>query len=259
MRGTLGLIITILLFFPHAAVAGDIFSDVGAGSSFYVPLKYLKEKGFINAYQPENLMTRASALKLIVKISGKEKKMRLSHPKRYINVAEMLRMLFKNENIETTLDTAPMPVGIAEKAWYAKDIAYAVSRNLIMQTTQGKIISPAHKLTRGEAAIVLYRYLKTKEKSAFGYASWYGDGLAKTKIPSGTELKEKNLTAAHLTLPFGTIVQVTNMYNGKTVDVVINDRGPFVTGRIIDLSKTAFSALASPGAGVIQVEMTVKK
>ena len=76
-----------------------------------------------------------------------------------------------------------------------------------------------------------------------GEASWYsfapGDGL----------------TAAHPWLPFGTVVTVTNLANGKSIRVVINDRGPF-GGRIIDLSEQAFSSLASLGTGVIDVRLT---
>ncbi len=75
-----------------------------------------------------------------------------------------------------------------------------------------------------------------------GEASWYdfGDGL----------------TAAHRTLPRGTIVTVTNVANGKSVRVRINDRGPFVAGRIIDLNRPAFAALATPSEGVIDVRIT---
>ena len=75
-----------------------------------------------------------------------------------------------------------------------------------------------------------------------GGASWYDTG-------SGA------LTAAHRTLPKGTVVHVVNSANGKSVDVTINDRGPFVGGRIIDLSASAFAQIASPGAGVVQVRV----
>ena len=74
-----------------------------------------------------------------------------------------------------------------------------------------------------------------------GEASWYG---------------HPGLTAASPSLPFGTHVTVTNLTNGRTVTVIINDRGPYVSGRIIDLSKQAFAEIAPLGAGVVQVRIT---
>ena len=67
------------------------------------------------------------------------------------------------------------------------------------------------------------------------------------------------MTAAHKTLPFGTKVIVKNLHNGKTVAVRINDRGPFVKWRIIDLSKAAFSQIASLDDGLAKVEIQVVK
>jgi rare lipoprotein A len=65
------------------------------------------------------------------------------------------------------------------------------------------------------------------------------------------------MTAAHKTLPFGTRVRVTNAHNGQSVDVVINDRGPFVAGRVIDLSSAAAGAINMKGSGVVPVRLTV--
>lgn len=182
-------------------------------------------------------------------------------PARPVNLAETLRMLFKISKINTELTNAPLPPGIQENNWFAKDIAYAVSRTLITQQENGSIFPPGKELTRGELTVLLYRFIKTRGDAQlqFGYASWYGDGLAKTKLTSGIEYADRNLTAAHKTLPFGSIVRATNMANGKYVDVVINDRGPFVAGRIIDLSKTAFGALESTSAGIMSVQIEVKK
>ena len=66
-----------------------------------------------------------------------------------------------------------------------------------------------------------------------------------------------DLTAASKTLPFGTIVKVKNLSNNKSVKVKINDRGPYVEGRMIDLSRAAFKKIAPTGAGVIDVEVTI--
>jgi rare lipoprotein A len=67
------------------------------------------------------------------------------------------------------------------------------------------------------------------------------------------------MTAAHKTLPFGTEVIVQNLNNGKSVKVRINDRGPFVKGRIIDLTRTAFSQISNLDKGVVKVEIRVAK
>lgn len=177
-------------------------------------------------------------------------------PNDEISLAESLRMMFKAAQIKTGLSHAPVPKGIDSNAWYSKDIAYAVEKSIVTQLENGKIFSPEAKLTRGQLTLLIYRFLKVQDgKTFFGYASWYGDGLAKTKLDKNFEFAERFFTAAHKTLPFGTIVRVTNMINSKYVDVVINDRGPYVTGRIIDLSKTAFSSLDSPTVGLIQVQM----
>jgi rare lipoprotein A len=64
-------------------------------------------------------------------------------------------------------------------------------------------------------------------------------------------------TAAHKTLPFGTIVRVTNTANGKTVDVKINDRGPFVKGRIIDLSRKSFEQIGDISKGIAPVKIEI--
>ena len=67
------------------------------------------------------------------------------------------------------------------------------------------------------------------------------------------------MTAAHKTLPFGTKVRVTNLSNGKSVVVKINDRGPFIKGRVIDLSHAAFSAIENVSRGVAKVKLEILK
>ncbi|EQM77960.1 septal ring lytic transglycosylase RlpA family protein [Stutzerimonas stutzeri] len=88
-----------------------------------------------------------------------------------------------------------------------------------------------------------------------GKASYYGSQHHNKQTASGERFDQGSLTAAHRTLPFGTKVRVTNTRNGKSVVVRINDRGPFVRGRIIDLSKAAFERIASKRAGVIRVRL----
>lgn len=92
-----------------------------------------------------------------------------------------------------------------------------------------------------------------------GKASFYADKFVGRKTASGAVFKQNKLTAAHKTLPFGTKVKVKNQANGKTVKVRINDRGPFIQGRIIDLSKKAAKRLDMVNAGVSDVTIKYKK
>lgn len=90
-----------------------------------------------------------------------------------------------------------------------------------------------------------------------GKASFYADKFDGGPTASGEKYKHSKKTGAHKTLPFGTKVRVTNLENNKTVDVVINDRGPYVDGRIIDLSKSAAEELGFINKGVADVKLEV--
>ena len=92
-----------------------------------------------------------------------------------------------------------------------------------------------------------------------GVASFYSKSLNGSKTSNGERHVSTAMVAAHKSLPFGTKVKVTNLNNGKSVIVRINDRGPFVKGRVIDLSYAAFSQIESPGKGVTKVELQVLK
>jgi len=84
-------------------------------------------------------------------------------------------------------------------------------------------------------------------------ASYYADKYIGRKTSNGEKFKQNKLTAAHKTLPFGTKVKVTNLSNGQSVKVRINDRGPFIQGRIIDLSKKAAKKIDMVNTGVTKV------
>lgn len=90
-----------------------------------------------------------------------------------------------------------------------------------------------------------------------GKASFYADKFEGRTTANGEKYKHNKLTAAHKTLPFGTRVRVTNLANQKQVEVVINDRGPYVDGRIIDLSKSAADALGFVQQGLADVSLEV--
>ena len=90
-----------------------------------------------------------------------------------------------------------------------------------------------------------------------GRATFYANRHQSRKTANGEIYHHQRYTAAHRTLPFGTKVRVTNIKNGKSVVVTINDRGPFIKGRILDLSRSAFNRIASMSSGVIEVKMEV--
>jgi rare lipoprotein A len=90
-----------------------------------------------------------------------------------------------------------------------------------------------------------------------GEASWYGPTFHGKTTANGERYNMLLLTAAHRSLPFGTLVKVTNLSNGRTATVRINDRGPFLKGRILDLSYAAARALGANSPGVIRVRLEV--
>jgi rare lipoprotein A len=89
-----------------------------------------------------------------------------------------------------------------------------------------------------------------------GGASWYGPGFHGKKTASGAKFNQNAMTAAHKSLPFGTVVKVTDQKTGKSVKVTITDRGPFHKGRIIDLSKAAAAKLGTIQTGTGKVCLT---
>ncbi len=103
-------------------------------------------------------------------------------------------------------------------------------------------------------------YKKTKSKKS--YSGGGGGGMASyywqpQRVASGGWFNPNALTAAHKTLPFGTKVRVTNLNNGKSVTVTINDRGPYIKGRVIDLSRRAAQVVGMTGSGVARVSMSI--
>jgi rare lipoprotein A len=105
---------------------------------------------------------------------------------------------------------------------------------------------------------------KKSEKGKKGYAetgvaSWYGKKFHGRQTANGERYDMYGMTAAHKTLPFGTMVEVTNLTNGKKVTVRINDRGPFIRGRIIDLTYTAAKKIDMIGPGTAKVRIRVVK
>ena len=139
---------------------------------------------------------------------------------------------------------------------------------MLPKTPHGKLIwrspSPVKVLIMRINVLALTIYLLancacTPKIAETGKASFYADKFKGRNTASGEIFRQNQKKAAHKTLPFGTKVKVTNLTNGKTVKVRINDRGPFVAGRIIDLSKKAARKLNMVNAGVANVKISYKQ
>lgn len=116
--------------------------------------------------------------------------------------------------------------------------------------TGSVLLSGCAALTKGRADLDL----GMKER---GIASWYGDDFHGWVTASGEPYHMYAFTAAHRTLPLGTVARITNVVNGRHVMVRINDRGPYVNGRILDLSYAAANALGMVGQGVSAIHLEV--
>ena len=120
-----------------------------------------------------------------------------------------------------------------------------------------KVIEPPVRQieTAGHNAINSSRNISQPKAYQVGTASWYGEQFQGKQTASGEPFDMRDFTAAHPSLPLGTFVKVTNLRNGKAVVVRINDRGPVVDGRIIDLSYNAARALGFKELGLQRVRL----
>lgn len=134
--------------------------------------------------------------------------------------------------------------------------------NYLVTYENGKEVS--RKLTSAETIVhkmdmIIEQGVKIVAGQSLGRvkASYYADFFHGRRTANGETFYNDRLTAAHLKLPFGTIVKVTNPVNGQSIIVPINDRGPYIAGRSIDLSKAAFAAISPLSRGVIEVDLEI--
>src|SRR4051812_11463457 len=117
-------------------------------------------------------------------------------------------------------------------------------------TVASKTVAVAALVLGGACAAISGAEAKSVQS---GGASWYGPGFHGRRTASGERFNSRALTAAHRSLPFGSRVRVTNERTGRSVVVRINDRGPVVGGRVIDLSKAAAQAVGISGVGKVKL------
>jgi rare lipoprotein A len=272
----------------------NLFNDVSSPNKNFVAIQYLKQQNLIEGYadgsfKPDQEINRAEAIKMLLKaISGQETKNnnpfsfddvkktdwfysylqtawdrylvkgypdKLFHPEKNINLAESLKitLLEEGKTIPTAVSTPPYTdVNITD--WYAPYAQISKERTLFLESRSNGALNADTIMNRGSFAELIYRTIKSSEGSRFARATWYADLLAKQNTASGEPYEPDHFTVAHKTLPFGTKLLVTCLSNGKTVEVTVNDRGPYATGVDLDLSRSAFEALASTGTGIINVE-----
>ena len=121
--------------------------------------------------------------------------------------------------------------------------------------TDAEELPPSH--LRTSAATAVRPLTPLRGEVVTGQASWYGRAFDGRRTASGEKFDATGSTAAHRTLPFGTLLRVTNLANGREHVVRINDRGPYQSGRMLDLSQGAAQALDMDEAGVSSVEVEI--
>lgn len=213
------------------------FQDTPLSEWYTKYLAAAKEKGLINGYP-----------------DGTYK------PWKNINLAETLKIFLESFNdidYENALAKEDSYTEDTPKnEWFTKYTAYAISKGLI-NVYSNNTINITQDMTRGYLAEIIYRMIMSKEEYEFGKATWYGSKVQGNNTASGETFDYNLFTAAHKYLPFGTIVEVINLSNSKSVNVKINDRGPYGYGRVLDLSSSAFKEISSLGAGIINIQYKV--
>lgn len=130
------------------------------------------------------------------------------------------------------------------------------TRQASYQANRTASVAPARRVAvaRKHTPFASNKKAAATEVASHGIASFYTEG---TKTASGEKFNTNELTAAHPTLPFGTKLRVTNVASGQSVTVRVNDRGPFVRGRVVDVSYAAAETLGMVGGGIAKVKLDV--
>lgn len=176
-----------------------------------------------------------------------------------VNLAEALKLIIKSIDSYTAYIPLEDPFAdVSKDAWYGEYALYAADHDMLDISGENKI-DPGQEINRGQFTELIYKLKMFREGYHFGKATFYGAAVQGHGTASGKTFDKDAFTAAHKTLPFGTIVEVTNLANGKKINVEITDRGPYGYGRVIDLSSGAFKQISALSLGVINVQYQVKQ
>lgn len=210
------------------------FDDVPSGEWYAKYVSKAKELKIVNGYEdgsfrPLDTLSLAEALKMIVQSM-----------ETYIRIPAEEGLF------------ADIPVD----SWFSEYFSFANSREMLNISAENKVF-PGQEVTRGYFAEIIYKLKKNSAGFSFGKATFYGAAVHGAGTASGKTFDMYAMTAAHKTLPFGTIVEVTNLANGKSVQVEITDRGPYGPGRVIDLTSSAFKEISELHRGIINVQYKI--
>jgi rare lipoprotein A (peptidoglycan hydrolase) len=184
-------------------------------------------------------------------------------------IAQRIRQLlqsddFKPDQLQPVIAVG-QPAGVVENSLLfavGQDLETALNRSseliAIDWVNNLRIALKAAPLTLTEAQMQMYGLAETEKRLA-GTASWYGPYFHGRLTAAGETFNQGDLTAAHPTLPFDTFLKVTNLESGKSVIVRVNDRGPYVGNRSLDLSREAARCLDSETAGVVPYKAVILK
>lgn len=279
---------------PQISQAAKLFSDVPLDHEYFEAISELEQRGVLNGFddgtfRPEQKIVRASALKVVLMGAGievggvatknpfpdvpkdewfasvakKGQELKIVKgdgegnfiPSRNVSRAEAVAMLFRTNGDELKNPEKEPFSDVALTAWYAPYFSEAKKTSLL----KGDSIHPREMISRGELADLTYRFFRSDwaESELIGKASYYGDGFEGRNTASGEKFSNAEYLAAHRTLPFGTRLRVTHQKTRKSVIVRVVDRGPYVAGRVVDLSKAAFEQLVPLSSGISAVELEV--
>lgn len=182
------------------------------------------------------------------------------HPEAPVNMAETMKMMVNTfELMEQNAPTEDPFPDVPYTEWYAS-YADTLRNNFVLYGDENGDVSPAHEVTREEFAHWLHRTmtrLTIAETIETGRATYYADLFEGDHTANGEVFSQENYTAAHPTLPFGTMLRVMNTTTKQTVIVTVNDRGPYDDRFILDLSKSAFAAIGTLSSGIIPIQIEV--
>lgn len=165
-----------------------------------------------------------------------------------------------------TMLMASLGLGVAPAAAYVGEYSFSDRGQRASATVERRTVQRSRatrqRVARQNAAPQTSRRAARRTMQSLTGGGLRSSGIASyywqpQRVASGGWFNPNALTAAHRTLPFGTRVLVTNLSNGRSVTVRINDRGPFIAGRIIDLSRAAAAAVGMTGAGLARVNIAV--
>lgn len=234
----------VLLFFvllPTPTFAEEFLTRAAGFRMLFEPLKRSIEKTSERSYADVPKDHPDHALLTFAKARGMVTDGDRFYPDEPLRFNDALIMLFRTRNLDAPDDITYQTIGS-----FIERYSLLLSGN-ITAATVGEKSDPIS----GEELRNLMSALDTALKTEVHSVSFYSDDFAGDHTAFGEIFDPSALTAAHPTLPWNTLVKVTNRENGKSVIVRVNDRGPFVAGRSMDLARAAFEQIASTSQGVL--------